>query len=59
MKKEKKHTYSPNNAHLASFGLYLIVVTLQHPPSPVIRRLYSENTVNIKNTTKKEKKTHL
>ena len=35
----KKHTYSPNNTRHASFGLFVIVVAFQHPPSRVLRRL--------------------
>ena len=35
-KNKKKHTYGPNDARLASFGLYLVVVAIQYPPSCVI-----------------------
>ena len=35
----KKHTYGPNDARCALFGLYLIIVAIQYPPSHVLRRL--------------------
>jgi hypothetical protein len=60
-KRRKKHTYSPNDARLASFGLYLVVVALQHPPSRVLRRLYPENTIKhmlILKTQQKKRRKH-
>ena len=38
-KKKKSFTYGPNDTRLASFGLFLIVVTFQHPPCCVLHRL--------------------
>ena len=36
---KKKHTYGPNNARRTSFGLYLVIVAIQYPPSRVLHRL--------------------
>ena len=38
-RKNKKQTYGPNNTRHASFGLYLVVIAIQYPPSRVLRRL--------------------